>query len=108
VFGNGVAISTPWCHDKTGSLLWRATQGCAARHAQVLRIASHNPLWSYTNVLSSHEPFSLDIVPYLVRRSVPQTKRFPYFEIGFWIVGYNLFIIAYIIRQQPSDIINAY
>jgi hypothetical protein len=59
-------------------------------------------------VLSSSEPFSLDIVPYLDRRSVPQIKRLPSFEIGFWIVGYNLFIIAYIIRQQPSDVINAY
>jgi hypothetical protein len=37
VFGNGVAISTPWCRDETGSLLWRATQGCAARHAQMSR-----------------------------------------------------------------------
>jgi hypothetical protein len=36
---------------------------------------------------------SLDIIPYLVRRSVPQTKRFPSFEIGIWIVGYNLFIM---------------
>jgi hypothetical protein len=36
---------------------------------------------------------SLDIVPYLVRRLVPQTKRFPSFEIGIWIVGYNLFIM---------------
>jgi hypothetical protein len=36
---------------------------------------------------------SLDLVPYLVKRLVPQTKRFPSFEIGIWIVGYNLFIV---------------
>jgi hypothetical protein len=39
-----VTISTSWCHDEIESLLWRATQGCAARHAQVSRIASHDPL----------------------------------------------------------------
>jgi hypothetical protein len=70
VFGNGVTISTPWCRDKTGSLLWHATQGCATQHAHVSRIASHDPLWSYTNVLSSHEPFSLVIIPDLFRRSL--------------------------------------
>jgi hypothetical protein len=85
VFGNGVAISTPWCRDEIGSLLWRATQGCAAQHAQVSRIASHDPLWSYTNVLSSRKPLPLDIVPYLIRGLVPQTKRFPSSEIGIWI-----------------------
>jgi hypothetical protein len=36
---------------------------------------------------------SLDIVPYLVRRSVTQIKRFPAFENGNWIVGYNLCIM---------------
>jgi hypothetical protein len=32
----------------------------------------------------------LDIVPYLVRRSVPQIKIFSSSEIGIRIVGYNL------------------
>jgi hypothetical protein len=35
----------------------------------------------------------LDVVPYLVRRSVPQIKIFSLSEIGIWIVGYNLFIM---------------
>jgi hypothetical protein len=33
---------------------------------------------------------SLDIVPYLVRRSVPQIKIFSSSEIEIWIVGYKL------------------
>jgi hypothetical protein len=33
---------------------------------------------------------SLDIVPYLVRGSVPQIKIFSSFEIEIWIVGYKL------------------
>jgi hypothetical protein len=86
-------ISTPWCRDEIGSLLWRVTQGCAAWHVQVSRITSHDPLWSYTNVLSSHEPFSLVIITYLVGRSVPQIKIFSSSEIGIWIVGYNLFLM---------------
>jgi hypothetical protein len=57
VFGNGVTISTLWCHDETEGLLWARTQGCVARHAQVSRIASHDPLWSYPDVLSFYELF---------------------------------------------------
>jgi hypothetical protein len=35
----------------------------------------------------------LDIVPYLVKRLVPQIKIFSSSEIGIWIVGYNLFLM---------------
>jgi hypothetical protein len=56
-FSNGVKISNLWCRDETKGLLWAHTQGCAARHAQVSRIASHDTLWSYTDVLSFHELF---------------------------------------------------
>jgi hypothetical protein len=35
----------------------RAHKDCAARHAQVSRIPSHDPLWSYTDVLSFRELF---------------------------------------------------
>jgi hypothetical protein len=34
-FSNGVTNSILWCRDKTESLLWARTQGCAARHALV-------------------------------------------------------------------------
>jgi hypothetical protein len=41
----------------------------------------------------------LDIVPYLVRRLVPQTKRFSSSEIGIWIVEYNLFLMIIFISN---------
>jgi hypothetical protein len=83
VFGNGVAISTPWCRDETGSLLWRATQGCAARHTQASRIASHDPLWSYINVLSSREPFPWMSFPILSEDPYLKPRNFPLLRLEF-------------------------
>jgi hypothetical protein len=37
-FSNGVTISILWCRDKTESILWARTQGCATRHALVSRL----------------------------------------------------------------------
>jgi hypothetical protein len=52
----------------------------------------------------------LNIVPYLVRRSVPQIKIFSSSDIGIWIVGYNLFImlIQFISNLSTSSMLTGF
>jgi hypothetical protein len=52
----------------------------------------------------------LNIIPYLVRRSVPQIKIFSSSEIGIWIVGYNLFImlIQFVSNLSTSSMLTGF
>jgi hypothetical protein len=84
-FSNGVMRSTLWCHDKTKGPLWRPTHGCVAWHALVSRNASHDPLWSYTDVLSSRESF-LGYFPYLIVKILISTMIYLSSEKGILIV----------------------
>jgi len=72
-FNNGATISNIWCHDETESLLWQPTQGCAAQQALVLRflVMTHYGTTPMSCLLVS---FSLVISPYLIERSIYQTK----------------------------------
>jgi hypothetical protein len=81
-FGNGVMRSTLQCCDETKGLLWWLTHGCATWHVLVSRNASHDPLWSYTDVLSSHESF-LGYFPYLIVKILISTL---FSEMGILIV----------------------
>jgi hypothetical protein len=89
-FSNGVTISNLRCHDKTEGLLWARTQGCAARHALVSRSASHDPLWSYTDVLSFRELF-LGYLSLSCQKIFVPDPDVLLSEFGTLIVGYNLF-----------------
>ena len=72
-FGNGATISDLRCHDKTKSLLWVHTQGCAARHALVSRflVMIH---CRTTPMCYFHVSSSLVISPYHVKRSICRTR----------------------------------
>ena len=73
MFSNGATISDLRCRDKTKSLLWVHTQGCAARHALVLRflvmIHCRTAPMCYFHMSSS-----LVISPYHVKRSICRTR----------------------------------
>jgi hypothetical protein len=57
VSGNGVTSSTLRCHDEIEGILWTmGTRLCYLAHAGI-EVASHDPLWNNTNVLSTHDPF---------------------------------------------------
>jgi hypothetical protein len=56
--------------------MWARTQGCAARHALVSRMACHDPLWSYIDVLSSRKPFSWLSFPILSKDPCPEPRCF--------------------------------
>jgi hypothetical protein len=106
-FSNGVTISNLRCHDETKGLLWARTQGCATRHAQVSRIASHDPLWSYTDVLSFCELFlgylSLSCLKIFIPN--PDVSFIRIWNLDSWI---QPLWHAYIIRQQPSNTVNTH
>jgi hypothetical protein len=51
-FGNGVMVNDLWCRSKTESLLWMRTQDCYSSDAGI-KVSGHDPLWNYTDVLSS-------------------------------------------------------
>jgi hypothetical protein len=89
-FNNGVTISNLRCRDEIEGLLWARTQGCAAWHALVSRIASHDPLWSYTNVLSFRELF-LGYLSLSCQKIFVLDPDVLLSGFGTLIVGYNLF-----------------
>jgi hypothetical protein len=49
-FCNGVMVKNVWYRDETESLLY--TGFCCLAHAGI-EVSSHDPLWNYTDVLSS-------------------------------------------------------
>jgi hypothetical protein len=62
VSDNGVMISTLRCHDETkGILCTIAIRLCCSARAGI-EVASHDPLWDKTDVLSSRDP-SLGYLP---------------------------------------------
>jgi hypothetical protein len=71
--GNGVLINNWWRRDKTKSLLWWPTQGCAARHVLVSRflVMIH---YRTTLMCYFHVNFSLVIPHILSRRSISRTN----------------------------------
>jgi len=72
-FSNGVMINILWCRDKTESLLWARTQGCATRHVLVSRflVTIH---CRTTPMCYFHVSSSLIISPYHVKRSICRTR----------------------------------
>jgi hypothetical protein len=83
---------------------------CGARHKVVL-LGTHRYQGLLVMIHYGDTPMCyllvnlfLDVVPYLVRRSVPQIKIFSSSEIGIWIVGYILFImLIYFISNLPAS-----
>jgi hypothetical protein len=107
VFGNGVTISTPWCHDETGSLLWHATQGCAVdtRRYQGLLVMIYygaTPMcYLLMNVFLGYYSLSCQ----KISTSNQEISFFWDWNLDSWLQPLHH---AYIIHQQPSNIINAY
>ena len=57
MFSNGATISDLRCHDEIEGILWTvATRLCYSARAGI-KISNHDPLWNYTDELSSHEFF---------------------------------------------------
>ena len=57
MFNNGAMISDLRCHDEIEGILWTAATKLCCSVGTGIEISNHDPLWNYTDELSSHELF---------------------------------------------------